>query len=108
MNRLRDFIDEQRELAPSDGAIDRLRSGVMTELQGESRRRFRKSSLLVGGTALAVLTLVIVASLLSNRNALRDSAVIESSLAVESMVITEDHTAIWFEPLNSGEIQNED
>jgi hypothetical protein len=92
VDRLSDLLNQQRQLTPPTGAVDRLEQQVMAQLDHLPNLR-RRRIVIVGGAALSFAAVVLVA-LLGTRPAPPRSP---SSDFVESVVVLDNHVCIWLE-----------
>jgi hypothetical protein len=104
MNRLQKYIQEQQKILPPRSVRDRLHTDVMDAVTAIENIRTRKSLklALVIGTALVI---GLVTFLLTDFDTRKQP----DQWIVESIIITDSHTAIWLEPFNHRmERENED
>lgn len=100
MNNLRKLINRERTVTPPDKLLSTLEQEVMDKIT--TQQSARKN--LVAKSAMVFMAVVVIGLyyLLGPEQSADETRQLQSSqLAVESVVIMSDHTAIWLEPARS-------
>ncbi|GEM_PF-5940987 len=102
MNKLKQFVRHQKTISPPQSIREELIENVMDRITGErgfGNHPFWQWMVAVG--TLALVGVLLLSRLSISQTSYRD--VQDNQLAVESIIILDDHTAFWLEPLNKYE-----
>ena len=102
MNKLKQFIQHQKTISPPQSIREELVENVMGRINKEPG--FGNHPL--WQWTVATGTLILIGVLLLSRLTITPASyrdVQDSQLAVESIIIMDNHTAFWLKPLNNYE-----
>ncbi|NOZ03428.1 MAG: hypothetical protein GXO92_02340 [FCB group bacterium] len=102
MNKLKQYIQHQKTITPPQAIREELVEKVMDRINKEPK--FGNHPLwqwTVAAGTLILIGVLLLSRLTITKTSYRDDQ--DSQLAVESIIIMDNHTAFWLEPLNNYE-----